>query len=123
VLTQVMNVAFIYGLHLNHAGLALALGLGACVNAGLLYYHLRKAQLFHPQPGWWIFLLKLLCALVVMGGALYLAMGDAGTWLQWSVINRLVHLTGLVLLGMAVYFAVLFVLGFRPQHFSRRTVR
>jgi putative peptidoglycan lipid II flippase len=123
VLTQVMNVVFIYGFDLNHAGLALALGLGACANAGLLYYHLRKAQLFHPLPGWWIFLLKLLCALVIMGGALYLGMGDAGTWLQWSVINRLMHLTGLVILGMAVYFAVLFLLGFRPHHFSRRIAR
>lgn len=123
VLTQVMNVIFIYGFDLNHAGLALALGLGACINAGLLYYHLRKAQLFHPLPGWWIFLLKLLCALVAMGLALYFAMGERHDWLMWGVMNRLMHLSGLVVLGLAVYFAVLFLLGFRPQQFSRRTAR
>lgn len=123
VLTQVMNIVFIYGLHLNHAGLALALGLGACANASLLYYHLRKAQLFHPLAGWWVFLIKLALALTAMGAALYFAMGNAQAWLAWSVLERLTHLTGLVVLGMAVYFAVLFLLGFRPQHFSRRTVR
>ncbi len=123
VLTQVMNIVFIYGLHLNHAGLALALGLGACTNAGLLYYHLRKAQLFQPLAGWWLFLFKLLLALTVMGLALYYAMGDAPTWLAWSVLERLTHLSGLVVMGIVVYFAVLFVLGFRPQHFYRRTVR
>lgn len=123
VLTQLMNVMFVYGMHLNHAGLALALGLGACANASLLYYHLRKAQLFEPLAGWWLFLLKLLLALTVMGLALYFAMGDAPTWLAWSVLERLTHLSGLVVMGMVVYFAVLFVLGFRPQHFYRRTTR
>src|SRR6185436_479029 len=36
VATQLMNLAFI-GV-LRHAGLALSIGLGACLNAGLLYY-------------------------------------------------------------------------------------
>src|SRR6185295_7120008 len=34
--TQLMNLAFIW--HLRHAGLALAIGLGACLNAALLYH-------------------------------------------------------------------------------------
>jgi putative peptidoglycan lipid II flippase len=34
--TLVMNLAFIYPL--RHAGLALAIGLGACINASLLYF-------------------------------------------------------------------------------------
>src|SRR5262245_11577522 len=37
--TQAMNLAFI--VPLRHAGLALAIGLGACLNAALLYYYLR----------------------------------------------------------------------------------
>jgi putative peptidoglycan lipid II flippase len=122
VLTQLMNVLFVYGLHLNHAGLALALGLGACTNAALLYYHLRKAKLYQPQAGWWLFLLKLTFALVVMGAALHMAMGDAATWLHFSVVKRLIHLSLLVVLGMSVYFALLFILGFRPKDFSRRAL-
>ena len=40
VATQLMNLAFVGPL--RHAGLALAIGLGACLNAGLLYYQLRS---------------------------------------------------------------------------------
>lgn len=122
VLTQLMNVLFVYGLHLNHAGLALALGLGACANAALLYYHLRKSKLYQPQAGWWLFLLKLAFALVVMGAVLHVAMGDAAAWLAFSVMKRLMHLSLLVALGMGVYFALLFILGFRPKDFSRRAL-
>lgn len=122
VLTQLMNVLFVYGLHLNHAGLALALGLGACANAALLYYHLRKSKLYQPQAGWWVFLLKLTFALVVMGAVLHVAMGAAAAWLEFSVMKRLMHLSLLVALGMGIYFALLFILGFRPKDFSRRAL-
>lgn len=122
VLTQLMNVLFVYGLHLNHAGLALALGLGACANAALLYYHLRKSKLYQPQAGWWLFLLKLAFALLVMGAVLHVAMGDAAAWLEFSVMKRLMHLSLLVALGMGIYFALLFILGFRPKDFSRRAL-
>ena len=40
--TQFMNLLFIG--FFQHAGLALAIGLGACVNASLLFYFLRKLQ-------------------------------------------------------------------------------
>jgi hypothetical protein len=65
VLTQVMNLLFIYPL--AHAGLALAIGLGACINAGLLYFKLRRGGIFTPQPGWRKFFLQLGVALVAMG--------------------------------------------------------
>lgn len=62
--TQLMNLAFIW--HLRHAGLALAIGFGACFNATLLYIQLRRHDIFRPQPGWKAFLLKLISAVVVM---------------------------------------------------------
>jgi hypothetical protein len=46
--TQAMNIAFIGPL--KHAGLALAIGLGACLNAFLLYSFLRKQNIYSPQP-------------------------------------------------------------------------
>jgi len=56
VLTQIMNAAFI--VPLKHAGLALSIGLAACVNAGLLYRKLRQHDIYQPQPGWARFALK-----------------------------------------------------------------
>lgn len=120
LITQVMNLIFIFGLHLGHAGLALAIGLGACMNALLLFYHLKKANIFQAQTGWWLFLFKLAIAIVVMYFVLQWAMGDASDWLAFSLLQRLPYLAGLVVLGVVSYFAVLYVLGIRPQAFMRR---
>ena len=48
--TQAMNLLFIG--YLQHAGLALAIGLAACINAGLLFYYLKKEKLFILNKGW-----------------------------------------------------------------------
>lgn len=123
VITQLMNVLFVFVLDLQHAGLALAIGLGACINASLLYYHLRRANYFQPQAGWLMFLVKLLIALVFMGIALHYAMGDASAWLQFSLLKRLIYISGLVVLGGVSYFAMLMLLGFRPRDYIRRVNR
>ena len=118
IATQLMNLAFIW--KLQHAGLALAIGLGACLNASLLYYHLRKAGIYTPQPGWGLFLLKVSLALAVMAGALYWAMGDADAWLAMRALNKVVHLTLLVVVGAGAYFLALFALGVRLKDFIKR---
>jgi putative peptidoglycan lipid II flippase len=120
VATQLMNLVFVFALDLRHAGLALAIGIGACLNAGLLYYHLRKANIYQPQAGWLSFMLKLLIALIVMGAALYYAAGNASAWLDYSLSKRLIYLTALVVLGALSYFASLYLLGFRPRDYMRR---
>ncbi|OFZ68050.1 MAG: murein biosynthesis integral membrane protein MurJ [Betaproteobacteria bacterium RBG_16_58_11] len=116
--TQLMNLAFVW--KLQHAGLALAIGLGACLNASLLYYHLRKAGIYSPQPGWGLFFLKVSLALGVMAGALFWAMGDAQAWLSMRALNKVVHLSVLVVAGGGAYFLTLFVLGVRFKDFIKR---
>ncbi|MGB2833589.1 MAG: murein biosynthesis integral membrane protein MurJ [Methylotenera sp.] len=123
VLTQLMNLLFVFALDLRHAGLALSIGLGACANASLLYYFLRKSNVYQPQAGWLVFLLKLAAALCVMGLVLYFAMGEASAWLKYGVVQRIAYLGGLVVLGGVSYFATLFLLGFRPKDFVRRVTR
>jgi putative peptidoglycan lipid II flippase len=120
VTTQLMNVLFVFVLQLQHVGLALAIGLAACINAGLLFYHLRKADIYQPQPGWILFLLKLLLALSVMAVTLYFSMGEAAAWLSFGLLQRLLYLSGLVALGALSYFASLWLLGFRPRDYMRR---
>lgn len=118
VATQLMNLAFI--IPLRHAGLALAIGLGACLNAGLLYYKLRSHNIYQPQPGWMGFFLKVLLALVVMGVVLWFATGRDISWLANSATERAVWLTWVVVLGAASYFATLWLLGFRLREFAKR---
>jgi putative peptidoglycan lipid II flippase len=118
VATQAMNFAFVGPL--QHAGLALAIGLGACLNAGLLFIHLRKQQIYAPQPGWLAFTLKVAVSVLAMGAALWFAMGPAAAWLAAGWHWKAAMIAGLVLLGIAVYGGCLFALGFRPRHFSMR---
>jgi putative peptidoglycan lipid II flippase len=116
--TQAMNLAFIG--FLRHAGLALAIGLGACLNAGLLYFFLRKHDVYVPQPGWPVFLLKVAASVGFMAVVLFTTMGEARWWLSASWHSKLPAIFGLVLLGAAAYGASLAAFGFRPRDFSRR---
>ena len=116
--TQAMNLAFIGWL--QHAGLALSIGLAACLNAALLYRGLRRDGIYHPQPGWALFALKLTAALAAMGGALWFTAGSDSDWLRYGLAERVVRVCGLVGLGGTVYFATLSVLGIRLREFTRR---
>jgi putative peptidoglycan lipid II flippase len=116
--TQAMNLAFIGPL--KHAGLALAIGLGACLNAGLLYRTLRRQRIFVPQPGWPVFFLKIAASVAFMAVVLFTTMGEPAWWLAATWQRKVPAVLGLVALGVAVYGACLLAFGFRPRDFSRR---
>jgi putative peptidoglycan lipid II flippase len=116
--TQAMNLLFVW--QLKHAGLALAISLGACINAGLLYYYLRRDDIFRPLPGWPLFVLKLLLAVSAMAAVLWFGMGAQSAWLHYGFAEKILRLTLLVCGGAATYFAVLWLLGIRPRDFMRR---
>jgi putative peptidoglycan lipid II flippase len=118
VATQAMNLVFI--VPLRHAGLALAIGLGACLNAFLLYVVLRRSRIYEPQPGWPVFLLKVLASVAFMAIVLFSTMGEAAWWLAAPWQHKVPAVLGLVLLGGAAYAACLLAFGFRPRDFSRR---
>lgn len=117
VMTQLMNLAFVS--HLQHVGLALAIGLGACLNALLLYVLLRRQGLYIPQAGWTVFLGKLAVALLLMGGSLWLALQHLP--LNWHTHGwvKVAQLGGLIAAGMVLYFGALLALGFRIRDFKR----
>lgn len=120
VATQAMNVLFAWALGMEHAGLALSIGLAACLNAGLLYRGLRHRRIYAPQAGWPMFMLKLALALAAMAAALVLASGGTEAWLAADTGERVMRLTLLVVFGAATYFATLWALGFRIRDFRRR---
>ena len=116
--TQALNLALIGWL--RHAGLALAIGLAACLNAFLLYRGLRRHGIYQPQPGWALFCGKLALALLVMGTTLWFCAGSNADWLHWKLTERLLRLGLLVTLGASAYFATLWLSGFRLADFKRQ---
>ncbi|AUU91642.1 murein biosynthesis integral membrane protein MurJ [Phytobacter diazotrophicus] len=118
VMTQLMNLAFIGPL--KHAGLSLSIGLAACLNASLLYWQLRKQNIFTPQAGWGRFLTRLFIAVIVMAAALLGMLYVMPDWAQGNMAHRLARLMVVVVVGVVAYFATLAVLGFRVKDFARR---
>lgn len=120
ILTQFMNLAFIGTL--KHAGLALAIGLGSCFNAFMLFRGLRRSGIYAPQPGWPVFLLRIAAALAVMGLVIWFGSGSPGYWIASSVSHRVVRLACIVILGSSSYFGTLWLSGIRLADFAKRGV-
>jgi putative peptidoglycan lipid II flippase len=119
IATQLMNLAFVP--LLGVAGLALSIGLGACLNALFLYTGLRRRRIYTPHAGWLGFFLKVVIAVALMGAAAWFSQGQ----LDWAALRahpflRIGALLLIIGLSAVVYFAVLFALGFRPRDFTRR---
>jgi len=118
VVTQLMNLAFVGPL--KHVGLSLSVGLGACLNAGLLFTLLRKHGIYLPGEDWRPFSVKLLAALAVMGGGLLAAQYWLPMdWQHAGGLRKAGQLFVLIFIGGGLYFASLAALGFRPRHFKR----
>lgn len=115
ICTQLMNLAFIGPL--KHAGLALSIGLGACLNAGCLCYLLIKKRMYQPCPGWNVFILKLLGAIVIMSIMVILALHFLPLNFTGHTYLRVLSLLWVVLIAGVTYFTSLFALGFRLRQF------
>ncbi|HUL55708.1 MAG TPA: lipid II flippase MurJ, partial [Usitatibacter sp.] len=115
--TQLLNAALVP--LLGHAGLALSISLGACFNAGWLWWLSRRAGAWTPAPGWAAFLLKLAVALYLMGGALWFAMGREASWFEIAAGPRTAKLALVILAGTVAYFAALAAMGLRLRDFAR----
>lgn len=106
---------------LQHAGLALSIGLGALVNAGWLLIGLLRRGSYVPQPGWWRLLLQVLLATAALTVLLVLAAQElAWTGLRGQPWLRIGQMLAVLLTSAALYFGVLWLLGVRLQAFLKR---
>ena len=118
VLTQLMNLLLVGWL--QHAGRALSIGLGACLNATVLFVLLRRRGIFAPEPGWLGFAWRIGVAMAVMALVLVLAVPALPWWLAASSVWRAMALGLVVAAGGGAYLGVLGLLGFRPRDFARQ---
>lgn len=115
---MVMNIGFFVA-GLAHVGLALATSVAAFLNAGLLWRGLHRERVFQLQPGWGAFGMQTLVANLVMAVFLVYVAGDWQQWLQWTVWQRVLQMSLLVVGGISLYALVLVACGLRWRHIYR----
>lgn len=119
LLTQALNLVFVP--RLAHAGLALAIGTGAMVNALWLLIGLMRRGAYRPTPGWARFAFQVVAASALL--AVFLMWMAANVnWLGFDdrALQRVGLLAVCILGGAAVYFVSLTVAGLNLRQFVRK---
>ena len=119
VLTQLLNVALVPVF--QHAGLALAIGIGALVNALCLLVGLLRRGSYKPAPGWALFALQVLAASALLAVFLLWA-ADAVSWtgLKSAALQRIGLLALVLIASAAIYFVALWISGLKVRQLMRR---
>jgi putative peptidoglycan lipid II flippase len=102
---------------LKHAGLALATSLTSSLNAGLLFWAIRRDKHYQPGKGWKIFWLRLIFANAFLALFLWLTASDLAVWFGWSSLVRVWHLAILCVGAVIAYFGCLWLTGMRWRDF------
>ena len=118
VLTQALNLVLVP--YFQHAGLALAIGLGALINAVWLLIGLIRRGSYQPLPGWGRFTLQVILASTLLAVLLIWA-NQAVDWVSPDARLQRVGLLALVLGASAlVYFASLRLTGLQVRQLLGR---
>ena len=108
---------------LAHAGLALATGLAAFLNAGLLLRNLVRAGLYRPEAGWGSHLARVVAAVVVMAGVGWGVMPPVADWNAAGAWVRVSWLAGMVAAAGGAYLLAAWLAGVEEVRRAPRWVR
>ena len=119
ILTQVLNF-FLVPL-LQHAALTLSISIGAVVNALWLLVGLIRRGSYKPEPGWGIFLLRVVAASTLLASFLLWAAGSVN-WLGMKAdyLQKIGLLALVLLVSAAIYFVALKISGMKLRQLIRR---
>jgi putative peptidoglycan lipid II flippase len=119
VITQLLNLALVP--IFAHAGLALAIGIGALINALWLLVGLMRRGSYQPAPGWGVFALQVVAASALLAVFLLWAAGSVNWISLRSQYLQRIWLLALVLSASgAIYFVALWVSGLKLRQLLRR---
>jgi putative peptidoglycan lipid II flippase len=119
LITQLLNMALVP--LLQHAGLALSIGLGALLNAAWLLFGLLRRGSYQPSPGWGRFALQVLAASALLAVFLMWASMSFGWTQMRAESGKRIGLLALMLCGSAfIYFVALWAGGLKFRQFARK---
>ena len=118
VITQLLNLALVP--IFQHAGLALAIGIGALINALWLLVGLMRRGSYQPAPGWGVFGLQVVAASALLAVFLLWA-SDSVNWisLRSQYLQRIWLLSVVLSASAAIYFVALWVSGLKLRQLLR----
>jgi putative peptidoglycan lipid II flippase len=110
VITQLLNLVLVP--MFAHAGLALAIGLGALINALWLLVGLIKRGSYQPLPGWGKFIAQVVFASTLLGVLLWWSAAYFDwTALRSDIFKRIMLLAIVLIASTVIYFIALIIAG------------
>ena len=100
-----------------HTGLALATAIAAYLNAGLLFFTLKRTQVLSRLTDWLKLFVKVLLSSLIMFAVLWYLVPELPVWTQWQAWLRISSLLGYIASGAGIYVLLLLLMGLRPRHF------
>ena len=124
VSNMALNILFVvplvmYNYEAPHVGLALATSCSAYLNAFMLYRGLRRIEVFQPMKGWAKLLTQITIAGAAMAAVILWITPELPQWTDWTIIERIRHIAGIITLAIIIYFATLMLAGLRPAQLKR----
>lgn len=117
---MVMNLAFVLPLlwyfNVGHLGLALATSASAWLNAGLLLRGLLKQGVFAWQPGWGLYVFRLIAATGSMSVVVFFMDQGVDAWLDWDWQRRALEISLVCAAGITAYIVTHLISGTRMRH-------
>ncbi|MDB5963721.1 MAG: integral rane protein MviN [Polaromonas sp.] len=118
-ITQLLNLALVPVL--AHAGLALAIGIGALINALWLLLGLIRRGSYRPAAGWGLYIARVLAATALLAVFLWWSAGHVG-WVAMKAFpwQRIGLLAAVLCASAAIYFIALRLFGLKLRQLLRR---
>jgi putative peptidoglycan lipid II flippase len=118
----VLNLAFIIpwiklGYPGPHTGLAIATAIAAFLNAGILFFTLKRQGVYQTSAGWGPLLMQIMGGLAAMTLLLVVGVPALTQWFDWTALTRALMLLLWVGAGMLAYLVGLYLFGFRLARF------
>ncbi|SMC35438.1 murein biosynthesis integral membrane protein MurJ [Polynucleobacter kasalickyi] len=120
-MTQLSN--YILVPYLQHTGLALSIGIGACINAALLWVGLyRRGVMRFGEQQWLKFFARIVLGVGMFGVVLHFG-ANYHNWieLQVSPLTRILLMMAWGSGAILVYFLTLWIIGFKFKEFLRHS--
>ena len=119
VCVQLCNIAFVPVF--AHAGLALSVGVGSCINALTLLVILVRRGQYQPAAGWIGWFARILVATAAMAAVIvFLQSGVDWAGMQSEWVKRAGLVLTYIVAAVAVYFGLMIAMGLRPRHLKPR---